>query len=83
LKKLFTARNKPHVITFTSSSTATNFLGLLGRDAKKMLAGVCLASIGPVTSATLKQAGFPPSIEAREYTMTGLVEAIRLLAGSC
>ncbi|MBZ5523644.1 MAG: uroporphyrinogen-III synthase [Acidobacteriia bacterium] len=76
LKKLFTARNKPHVITFTSSSTATNFLGLMGKNATKLLEGVCLASIGPVTSATLKQAGFPPAIEAREYTMKGLVEAI-------
>jgi uroporphyrinogen-III synthase len=85
LKKLFTARNKPHVITFTSSSTATNFLGLLGNGAKKMLDGVCLASIGPVTSATLKQAGFPPTIEAREYTMKGLVEAIagKRLASGC
>lgn len=76
LKKLFTARTKPHVITFTSSSTAVNFLSLLGKGAKKMLDGVCLASIGPVTSATLTQAGFAPSIEAREYTMKGLVEAI-------
>lgn len=76
LKKLFAARNKPNVITFTSSSTATNFLGLLGRNAAKQLEGVSLASIGPVTSATLKQAGFPPAVEAREYTMTGLVEAI-------
>ncbi|HWZ46545.1 MAG TPA: uroporphyrinogen-III synthase [Candidatus Saccharimonadales bacterium] len=79
LKKLFTARNKPHVITFTSSSTATNFLSLLGKNAPKLLEGISLASIGPVTSATLTQAGYRPSIEAREYTMQGLVEAIRAI----
>lgn len=81
LKKLFSGRGRPDVITFTSSSTATNFLALLGPAAKKMLDGVCLASIGPVTSATLRQAGCPPTVEAREYTMEGLVEAIRTWAG--
>ena len=81
LKKLFSGRSRPDAITFTSSSTATNFLDLMGPGAKKMLEGVCLASIGPVTSATLRQAGCPPTIEAREYTMKGLVEAIRAWAG--
>src|SRR5215472_5295871 len=77
LEKLFNdPASKPHVITFTSSSTANNFLSLLGESARAFLAGVHLASIGPVTSETLQQAGFPPTIEAREYTIQGLVEAI-------
>lgn len=76
LKKIFSSRNKPQIVTFTSSSTANNFLNLLGARAKDLLNGVCLASIGPVTSATLTKAGFPPAIEATEYTMKGLVEAI-------
>jgi len=37
---------------------------------------VWLASIGPVTSATLRSAGFKPNIEAVEYTMEGLALAI-------
>ncbi len=67
---------KPHIVTFTSSSTAANFLDLLGEDKPESLRDVCLASIGPVTSATLRKAGLPPAIEAREYTMDGLVDAI-------
>jgi uroporphyrinogen-III synthase len=77
LEKLFNdPASKPHVITFTSSSTATNFLALLSENARIFLQGVQLASIGPVTSEALQQAGFPPTIEAREYTMNGLVAAI-------
>ena len=78
LEKLFTdPAFRPHVITFTSSSTANNFLTLLGDHARDFLEGVHLASIGPVTTETLNQAGFSPAIEADEYTMNGLVEAIR------
>jgi uroporphyrinogen III methyltransferase/synthase len=68
------------VVTFTSSSTATNFLDLLGDEKHELLRDVCLASIGPVTSATLEKAGFKPTVEAREYTMGGLVEAISQFA---
>src|SRR5215467_13397867 len=68
--------SRPHLITFTSSSTAANFLTLLGENAQPFLQGVQLASIGPVTSETLRKAGFAPAIEATEYTMNGLVEAI-------
>jgi uroporphyrinogen-III synthase len=83
LKKLFAdPGSKPHLVTFTSSSTANNFLTLLGDDARNLLDTVRLASIGPVTSGTLKDAGFPPDIEAREYTAGGLVEAIKRLADS-
>lgn len=77
LEKIFSAKaGRPNVITFTSSSTVNNFLGLLGDNPEKLLQGVHMASIGPVTSGTLKKAGFKPSIEAQEYTMKGLVQAI-------
>ncbi|HKD83048.1 MAG TPA: uroporphyrinogen-III synthase [Candidatus Angelobacter sp.] len=77
LKQVFAdPATQPHIITFTSSSTAANFLALLGNDRDSMLEGVKLASIGPVTTATLKQAGLSPDIEAAEYTMQGLVAAI-------
>ena len=77
LQKLFARRdNRPDVVTFTSSSTASNFLELLGKEKLDTLREVWLASIGPVTSKTLRQAGFPPTVEAREYTMDGLVLAI-------
>jgi uroporphyrinogen-III synthase len=73
---------KPDVITFTSSSTVRNFVSLLDlkTDHKSahspILEGVKLASIGPVTSMTLRQVGLPVDIEAREYTVPGLVRAI-------
>jgi uroporphyrinogen-III synthase len=73
----------PHAITFTSSSTVKNFVGLLGlRGARAAFRkpanrrGVQSASIGPVTSATLRDFGLPVDIEAREYTIPGLVAAI-------
>jgi uroporphyrinogen-III synthase len=71
---------RPHVITFTSSSTARNFVELLGFRGPKAKQGalrdIQFASIGPVTSSTLRELGLPVSIEAREYTMPGLVQAI-------
>lgn len=68
------AGTRPGVITFTSSSTVRNFVALV--DDKKKLRGIALASIGPVTSATLRELGLKPAIEAEEYTMAGLVKAI-------
>lgn len=63
------------VVTFTSSSTVTNLLEILG-DKKDLLNKAALASIGPITSSTLVKNGFTPSIEAKEYTIDGLTEAI-------
>ena len=77
LQKLFSDDTQlPDIVTFTSSSTATNFLDLLGKKYEPTLRAIWLASIGPVTTSTLSAAGFPPAIEAREYTMPGLVFAI-------
>jgi uroporphyrinogen-III synthase len=65
---------RPHAITFTSSSTVTNFVKLAGRAS---LERIVLASIGPVTSRTLRGYKLRVDAEAREYTMHGLVKAIR------
>jgi uroporphyrinogen-III synthase len=67
-------QRRPHVVTFTSSSTVKNFAAMLGE--KPALRGIQAASIGPVTSATLRQMGIKPAVEARQYTMEGLVQAI-------
>jgi uroporphyrinogen-III synthase len=83
LKEIFAdPARKPHIVTFTSSSTAANFLSLLGQGRSELMEQVKLASIGPVTSATLRQAGLEPAIEAQEYTMDGLVAAIDGFAGA-
>lgn len=63
------------VVTFTSSSTVTNLLKILGED-KALLQKAALAAIGPVTAATLRQHGLTPAIEAEKYTIDGLMQAI-------
>ena len=72
------AKRRPQVITFTSSSTARNFAELLGNSRALSLKNVQFASIGPVTSATLRELELPVAIEAREFTMGGLIRAIVL-----
>lgn len=47
-----------------------------GRSDRTHLDGIQLASIGPVTSLTLRDLGLRIDIEARAYTIPGLVEAI-------
>jgi uroporphyrinogen-III synthase len=74
LQTALTDARRPDVITFTSSSTVRNFIQLWGR--KPLPVGPKLASIGPVTSATLREFGLPVDIEAAEYTIPGLVRAI-------
>lgn len=66
------------IITFTSSSTARNFAAILpsGVSPKAVLEGLTVASIGPVTTATLKEIGVSSVLQAQTYTLTGLKEAI-------
>jgi uroporphyrinogen-III synthase len=81
---------RPHVVTFTSSSTVKNFADLLfskgetpqngkaNKSQPAFLKNVQFASIGPVTSGTLREFDMPVAIEAREFTMGGLIRAIVL-----
>jgi uroporphyrinogen-III synthase len=71
-------RRRPRVVTFTSSSTVRNFVELLSSQGKPTpgLQGILMASIGPVTSSTLRDLGLPVDIAAKEFTIPGLVEAI-------
>jgi len=72
-------KRRPHVVTFTSSSTARNFVTLLGGRShlgRKRHEEIQFASIGPITSATLRELGLPVHIKALKYTIPGLVEAI-------
>jgi len=64
-------------ITFTSSSTFRYFVELCGAERLRALAPrTRLASIGPLTSATMREAGFTPAVEAAEHTIPALVRAI-------
>ena len=65
------------VVTFTSSSTVKNFMKLAeGMDVASAMKGVVVASIGPITSQTARDAGLTVTVEAEEYTILGLVEAV-------
>jgi len=80
-------KRRPDVITFTSSSTARNFVALLGKNVWRghhrprkasPINGIRLVSIGPITSSTLRGLGLPVDIEAAQYTIPGLIRAIVL-----
>jgi uroporphyrinogen-III synthase len=76
LRKLFNGKHVPDAVTFTSSSTVTHFFRLLraaGVDA--LPESVRALSIGPVTSATLRELGWEPAVEADPHDVDGLVRA--------
>ncbi len=59
-------------ITFTSSSTVRFFLQAAGAPSP----ATRIVSIGPVTSATLREHGLEPHAEAERHDIDGLVEAL-------
>jgi uroporphyrinogen III methyltransferase / synthase len=66
-----------NAVTFTSSSTVNHFIEMLGSGSvSPLLDGVVVASIGPVTSRTLREHGLPVHVEASQYTIDGLVQAL-------
>lgn len=68
----------PSVATFTSSSTVSHFVRLLeARGIRPDWGATVTASIGPITSATMRSLGLPVTVEARESTVPGLLEAVR------
>jgi uroporphyrinogen-III synthase len=89
-------QRRPHVVTFTSSSTVRNFVALLesrtaialdlqprrkatrahAKPILTILDGIRLASIGPVTSSTLREVGLRVDVQAKEFTIPGLAKAI-------
>lgn len=62
-------------ITFTSSSTVRNFLAAAG-GAAAIRPGSRLVSIGPVTSASLREAGLEPHVEAARHDVEGVLDAL-------
>jgi uroporphyrinogen-III synthase len=66
------------IVTFTSSSTVRNFIAWLKTCEvdDDMSFQALIACIGPITSQTARQLGLHVDIEAKEFTIDGLVEAI-------
>ncbi len=64
-------------VTFTSSSTVRGLLAQLPRgDAGRLLAGVVVAAIGPITAETAAEHGLHVSVIPHEYTVPALADAI-------
>jgi uroporphyrinogen III methyltransferase/synthase len=64
-------------ITFTSSSTVQNLAVMVGENRLlKLLDGVAIASIGPITSKTCRELGLAVAIEPAAYTLDLLTAAI-------
>jgi uroporphyrinogen III methyltransferase/synthase len=61
------------LITFTSSSTVENFMALQLPLPPEMKT----ASIGPITSQTMRKLGLRVDIEASQYDIPGLIKAVR------
>lgn len=71
------ARGEVDVVTFTSSSTAAGFAALFtDAERTRLLAGVTIASIGPITAATAASFGLTTRIIPDEYTVPALFRAI-------
>jgi uroporphyrinogen III methyltransferase / synthase len=66
------AANAIDLVTFTSSSTVTNFCEMLGT----LPHGLKAAAIGPITAETARQRGFDVVVCPPQYTVDGLVAAI-------
>jgi uroporphyrinogen III methyltransferase / synthase len=63
------------VVTFTSSSTVRGFVHNVA-DAEAVLAGRTVAAIGPITTATAREAGIRVDVVADEFTLDGLMVAL-------
>lgn len=85
-------QKKLDIITFTSSSTVTNFVMVIQQEWSKrfgngvhpnwstLLKDIKIACIGPITADTAKEHGFQVDAMADIYTIPGLVKALQLLA---
>lgn len=76
-------------VTFTSSSTVKNFFALAeeglpeGTKVADVMRDVLVASIGPITSDTAHELGLTVAVEAAEYTIPGLIQAVCDHYGEC
>ena len=71
---------KIDMVTFTSSSTVRNFLGMVDakdqEELEKLLGGVEIAAIGPITAKTVTDNGLKVSVQPEEYTIDEMVHSI-------
>lgn len=68
------------MVTFTSSSTVTNFLTMVDADSTeelhRLLDNVKIAAIGPITSKTVLDNGLKVDVQPENYTIADMVNSI-------
>ena len=65
------------IVTFTSSSTVTNFVSMFKRkELPGLLKDCTIAAIGPITANTAKGYGIKVDIMPKDYTIPALTEAM-------
>jgi uroporphyrinogen III methyltransferase/synthase len=72
----FLKEGRISIATFTSAATFNNFREIMGEDADKLLKGVIIAAIGPVTARAVEKAGLHVDIMPKEFTIETMVEEI-------
>ena len=76
LKRMFEEK-EIDAVTFTSSSTVTNFVSMFKKtEIKGLLKGVAIACIGPVTAKTAEACGLSVDVMPGKYTVPALCEAM-------
>lgn len=75
-KEVCDALNKVEVVTFLSSSTVDAFYASIDGDLE-CVKNIKFASIGPVTSETMKKYGFSVDYEAKVYDINGILDALK------
>ena len=74
---IWNSESAPDWVTLTSSSTVRNLARIVPLDKLRQSR---IASIGPVTSGTVRELGLHVAVEASPYTTDGLVRALCSLA---
>lgn len=75
-KEVCDTLNKVEVVTFLSSSTVDAFYASIDGDLE-CVKNIKFASIGPVTSETMKKYGFSVDYEAKVYDINGILDALK------
>ncbi len=68
------------LVTFTSSSTVTNFLKMLDADSKedlhRLMQNVLVVAIGPITAKTAEKSGLSVHIQPEKFTIPDMVNSM-------
>lgn len=70
-------RNKIHWIIFTSPSTFSNFIKIVGRNkAGNLLERIFIAAIGPTTAKAIEDMNYKVNLIPKEFSMEGITKAL-------